>query len=192
MLKTKTERKTSDQHPPLLFWWTCFFAKWLESLAAVLPNSRIWRPPGLGCCRPVAPHLVTLETPYPACRQRPPYANTMSAECPHQQVALGQRSEQGHAGVHQMMFRRCVSASVVVMGQRAAGRSMRRVEVDQNRILVPCLNMAPRTINSWLPRPPYPPPGPQQLMLKVVGTPQAASGRVRMTFAATGQFSLLA
>ena len=54
------------------------------------------------------------------------------------------------------------------MGQRGAGRRLRWMKVDQNHVLVLLLNMAPRTTNSWLPRPPYPPSGPRRQIVIVV------------------------
>jgi hypothetical protein len=66
-------------------------------------------------------------------------------------------ASKGMQGCIKRMVCRGASAGVVAMGQRGAGRRLRRMKVDQNRVLVLLLDMAPRTTNSWLPRPPYPP-----------------------------------
>ena len=69
-------------------------------------------------------------------------------------------ASKGMQGCIKRMLRRGVTAGVVAMGQRGAGRSLRRMKVDRKRVFVLPLNMAPRATNSWLPRPPYPPPEP--------------------------------
>ena len=72
----------------------------------------MWKTAGLSSWTSVTPHLYTLETPHPACRRRPAHANRISAERFRKPLALAQKSEQGHAGVHQThVMSRCVSRS---------------------------------------------------------------------------------
>jgi hypothetical protein len=105
--KVKSKRKENKEKqapgpPPYLFRVRPFvLAKWLEALAGAVPNSRILGPAGLSSWIPVAPHLYTLETSHPACRRRPAHATRISADRPRKPRALAQKSEQGHAGVHQ-------------------------------------------------------------------------------------------
>ena len=156
-------------------------AKWFEALAGAVPNSRILKPAGLSSWTPVAPHLYTLETSHPACRRRPAHANRISAERPRKPRALAQKSEQGHAGVHQThVASRCVSRS------RRDGPAWCRSEPasDESRPeahLCSTSKQGPHGTNSWLPRPPYPPPSPRRPIATVVARHDVAICRVRLT-----------
>ena len=112
-VKNKNRKKNKRPGPPpYLFWASFCFGQMVGALAAAVPNSRISRPAGLGSWTSGAPHLFTLETPHPACRRRPAHANRISAERFRKPLALAQKSEQGHAGVHQThVMSRCVSRS---------------------------------------------------------------------------------
>ena len=153
----------------------------MEVLAGAVPNSRIWKPAGLSSWTPVTPHLYTLETPHPACRRRPAHANRISADRPRKPLALAQKSEQGHAGVHQThVMSRCVSRS------RRDGPAWCRAEPasDQSRPearLCSTSNHGPQGTNSWLPRPPYPPPSPRRPIATVVARHDVAICRVSLT-----------
>ena len=84
-------------------------------------------------------------------------------------------------GCIKRMLRRGASADVVAIGHRGAERSLRRMKADRKRVFVLSPNMAPRATNSWLPRPPYPPPSPRRLIAIVVARHDEVNGRVNLT-----------
>jgi hypothetical protein len=141
----------------------------------------MWKTAGLSSWTSVTPHPYTLETPHPACRRRPAHANRISAERFRKPLALAQKSEQGHAGVHQThVMSRCVSRS------RRDGPAWCRAEPasDQSRPearLCSTSNHGPQATNSWLPRPPYPPPSPRRPIATVVARHDVAICRVSLT-----------
>ena len=86
-------------------------------------------------------------------------------------------------GCIKRMWRRGVSACVVATGKGDVGRILLRVDAGRKRVFVPPPGMVSQTSNSWLPRSPHPSPGPRRPVPLGVVTPQAAIGRVRLTFA---------
>ena len=152
-VKNKNRKKNKPPAPPPSILGDMCFAKWLGALAGALPNSRTWRLTCLSSWRPGAPYagnnISRMQTKGPQRR----HTNTISAlrvsspAC-STRTAKRARACRGASNACHAKFRRRVSeaASVVAMGHRAAGRSMRWMEVDCNRILVPRLpvNMASR------------------------------------------------